>query len=185
MRDITTSLFESLPYGSIDNWEELVEAFMERFFPPTLTTKRRREIIDFKQGEEESLYNAWEKYKKLLKRFPMHAIDHITQIEIFDHAMNYSSKEFIDAACCGAFKRKSVEEANQVIEDLAKSNYRAPFETSRSNSRIRRGVIKLNRISIIEAKQDALMIKMNNQERRSHSSQCSGNSGRRGAEVHS
>ena len=58
LRDVAASWFESMPYGSVDNWEELVEAFMERFFPPTLTFERRREIITFKQREEESLYNA-------------------------------------------------------------------------------------------------------------------------------
>ena len=107
---------------------------MERFFPPALTFKRRREIITFKQGEEESLYNAWERYKKLLKRCPMHEIDQITQMDIFYHAMNYSLKGIIDASCFKAFKRKSVEEANQIIEDLAKSNYRASSETSGSNN---------------------------------------------------
>ena len=88
---------------------------MERIFPPALTSKRRREIIAFNQGEEESLYNAWERYKKLLKRCPMHKIDQITQIDIFYHAMNYYSKGIIDVACCGAFKRKSAEEANSLL----------------------------------------------------------------------
>ena len=126
LRDIVASWFESLPYELVDNWEELVEAFMERFFPPTLTSKRRREIIAFKQGEEESLYNVWERYKKLLKRCPVHGIDQITQMDISYHAMNYSSKGIIDAACCGAFKRKGAEEANQLIEDLAKSKLVTP-----------------------------------------------------------
>ena len=77
--------------------------------------------------------------------------------------MDYTSKEIIDAACCGAFKRKSVEEANQLIEDLAKCNYRAPSETSGSNSRLRGGsVIELNRTTTIEAKLDALMNKLRN-----------------------
>ena len=67
----------------------------------------------------------------------MHGIDQITQMDIFYHEMNYSSKGIIDAAYCGAFKRKSVEEANQLIEDLAKSNYRAPTETSRTSSRLK------------------------------------------------
>ena len=49
LRDVAASWFESMPYGSIDSWEELVEAFMERFFLPTLTSERRREIIAFKQ----------------------------------------------------------------------------------------------------------------------------------------
>ena len=84
---------------------------MERFFSPTLTIERRREIIAFKQGEEESLYNAWERYKKLLKRCTMHGIDQITQIDIFYDTMNYSMKGIINATCYGAYKRKSVEEA--------------------------------------------------------------------------
>ena len=117
--------YESLPVRSV-NWEELVEAYMSIFFPPTLTSKMRRENIVFKQGEDESLYNAWEIYKRLLKRCPMHGIDSTTHMDIFYHSMNYTSKGIIDAACCGAFKRKSAEEAKQLIEDLAKCNYKAP-----------------------------------------------------------
>ena len=84
--------------------------------------------------------------------------------------MNYTSKGIIDAACYGAFKRKSAEEAKQLIEDLAKCNYRAPFETSGSYSRLKgSGVIELNRIIAIEAKLDALVNKMGNQVRRMHS----------------
>ena len=67
----------------------------------------------------------------------MHGIGHITQMDIFFHAMNYTYKGIIDVACCGAFKRKSVEKANQLIEDLVKSNYKAPSETSRSRSKLR------------------------------------------------
>ena len=67
--------FESLPYGSVNNWEELVEAYMSRFFPHALNSKRKGKIIMFKQGEDESLYNAWDIYKRLLKRCPMHGID--------------------------------------------------------------------------------------------------------------
>ena len=64
LRDVATTWFESLPYGSGNNREELVEAYINRFFPPTLTLERRGEIIVFKQGDDESLYNAWERYKR-------------------------------------------------------------------------------------------------------------------------
>ena len=47
-RDMVVTWFESLPYGSVNNWEELVEAYMSRFFPHSLTSERRREIIVFK-----------------------------------------------------------------------------------------------------------------------------------------
>ena len=55
----------------------------------------------------------------------------------FYHFMNYTSKGIIDGAYYGAFKRKSAEEARQLIGDLAKSNYRGPSETSRSSSRLK------------------------------------------------
>ena len=90
-------------------------------------------------------------------------------MDIFYHSINYTSKGIIDAACCGAFKRKSAEEARQLIEDLAKNNYRAAFETSRSSSRLEgSGVIELNKLTAIESKLDAVMNKLGNQERRMH-----------------
>ena len=70
--------------------------------------------------------------------------------------MNYTSKGIINVAYCGAFKRKSAEEAKQLIEDLAKCNYRAPSEALGSSSRLKEsGVIELNRMTAIEAKLDA------------------------------
>ena len=50
----------------------------------------------------------------------MHGIDLTTQMDIFYHAMNYTSKGIIDASFCRGFKRRSVEKVRQVIEDLAK-----------------------------------------------------------------
>ena len=142
---------------------------MSRFFPPVLIAERKGEIIIFKQGEEESLYNAWERFKRLLKRCPMHGIDLPTQMDIFYHAMNYTSKGITDASCCGAFKRRSAKEARQVIEDLAKCNYKAPSEASGSNNRLKvSGLIRLDRMAAIEAKLEAVMNKLGSNERRMH-----------------
>ena len=48
LRDVAATWFNSLPVGSVNTWEELVEAYMSRFFPLALTVKRRGEIIVFK-----------------------------------------------------------------------------------------------------------------------------------------
>ena len=75
----------------------------------------------------------------------MHGINLTTQMDIFYLAMNYASKGLIDASCCGAFKRRSVDEAKKLIEDLVKYNYKAPSEASGSNSRLKEsGLIELN-----------------------------------------
>ena len=161
LRDIAATWYESLPYGSVDTWEELVEAYLGRFFPPSLTSERRREIIVFQQGEDEILYTAWERYKRLLKRCPMHGIDLKTQMDFVYHSLNDTSKGIIDASCCGALKRKSEEEARDLIADLAKCNVKAPSESSRSNNITRgSGVIKLNKMTAMEAKLDVIMHRM-------------------------
>ena len=165
LRDIAATWYESLPYGLVDTWEELVEAYLGRFFPPSLTSERRREIIVFQQGEDESLYIAWERFKRLLKRCPMHGIDLKTQMDIVYHSLNETSKGIIDASCCGAFK-----EARDLIEDLEKCNMKALSETSRRNSRARgSGVIELNKMTAMEAKLDAIMHRMDKQDRKLHS----------------
>ena len=56
LRDIVATWHESLPYGSVDTWEGLVEGYLGRFFPSSLTSEIRREIIVIQQGEDESLY---------------------------------------------------------------------------------------------------------------------------------
>ena len=99
----------------------------------------------------------------------MHGIDLTTQMDIFYHAMNYSSKGIIDSSCCGAFKRRSAEEAMQLIENLAKCNYKTPSKASRSNSRLRgNGLIELNRMTAIEVKIDVVMNKLGRNERIMH-----------------
>ena len=169
LRDVAATWFDSLPVGSVNTWEELVEAYMSRFFPPALTTERRGKIIVFKQGEDESLYVAWERFKRLLKRCPMHGIDLTTQMDIFYQAMNYASKGIIDASCCEAFKRKRAEEARELIEDLAKCNYKAPSEASGSSNKFKgNGLIRVDRMTTIEAKLEAVLNKLGSNERRMH-----------------
>ena len=142
---------------------------MSRFFPPALTAERRGEMIVFKQGEDESLYVAWERFKRFLKRYPMHGIDLTTQMDIFYHAMNYASEGIIDAPCCGAFKTRSGEEERELIEDPADCNYKAPSEASGSSSRLKgNGLIGLNRMIAIEAKLEAILNKLGSNERRMH-----------------
>ena len=129
-----------------------------QIFFPIPHIERGREIIVFQQEEDESLYTAWERYKRLLNRCPIHGIDLKTQMDIIFHSLNDTSKGIIDASCCGEFKRKSAHEARDLIVDLAKCNMKAPSEFIRSYSEARgSGVIELNKMISMEAKLDAIM----------------------------
>ena len=52
LRDVAATWFDSLLIRSVNNWEDFMEGYMSRFFPPALTSEIREEIIVFKQGEE-------------------------------------------------------------------------------------------------------------------------------------
>ena len=97
----------------------------------------------------------------------MHGIDLKTQMDIVYHDLNDTSKGIIDASCCGALKRKSAEEARDLIEDLAKCHMKAPSKFSRGNSR-GKGVMELIKMTAMEAKLDAIMHRMDKQERKMH-----------------
>ena len=66
-----------------------------------------------------------------------------------------------------SIQKKNVEEARDLIEDLAKCNMKAPFKFSRGNSR-GKGVMELSKMTAVEAKLDAIMHRMNKQERKMH-----------------
>ena len=100
----------------------------------------------------------------------MHVIDLKTQMDIIYHSLNDTSKGIIDASCRGAFKRKSTEEARDLIENLAKCNMKAPYEFMRSYSKARgSGVIELSKMTAMEAKLDVIKHRMDKQDKKLHS----------------
>ena len=100
----------------------------------------------------------------------MHSIDLKIQMDIVYHSLNDTSKGIIDSSFYGAFKRKSVEEARDLIADLAKCNMKAPSEFTMSYSKAKgSGVIELNKMTTMEAKLDVVMHRMDKQKKRLHS----------------
>ncbi|GJT26547.1 putative reverse transcriptase domain-containing protein [Tanacetum coccineum] len=60
------------PSGSIKTWEYLKIKFLSKYCPPVQTAKKMEEINNFHQEPDETLYQAWERFKELLKKFPQH-----------------------------------------------------------------------------------------------------------------
>nr|GFB46251.1 reverse transcriptase domain-containing protein [Tanacetum cinerariifolium] len=58
-----TAWFDRLPRNFINTFEQMAKMFLEKYFPPSMVTKLRNEIINFRQRPDESLFEAWERYK--------------------------------------------------------------------------------------------------------------------------
>ncbi|GJY93063.1 hypothetical protein Tco_0508845 [Tanacetum coccineum] len=57
---------DRLTLGAINTWELLKKAFIERYCPPSKTTKQLEDIHNFKQEGDESLYQSWEWYNDMI-----------------------------------------------------------------------------------------------------------------------
>ena len=60
------------PAGSIEKWDDLKSKFLKRYCPPAKTAKKMEAINNFKQEPDETLYQAWERFKDLLIKCPQH-----------------------------------------------------------------------------------------------------------------
>ena len=59
LRDMAITWFNSLPQESVNTWEELMRAYFNKFFIPSLQSKQRREIINSKHEGDEDRQIAW------------------------------------------------------------------------------------------------------------------------------
>nr|GEW50906.1 reverse transcriptase domain-containing protein [Tanacetum cinerariifolium] len=60
--------FDRLPRNSINTFEQMAKMFLRKYFPPSMVTKLRNEITNFRQRPDESLFEAWECYKLSIDR---------------------------------------------------------------------------------------------------------------------
>nr|GEV35035.1 hypothetical protein [Tanacetum cinerariifolium] len=63
-----TAWFDHLPRNSINTFEQMAKMFLGKYFPPSMVTKLRNEITNFRQRPDESLFEAWECYKLSIDR---------------------------------------------------------------------------------------------------------------------
>nr|GEZ11504.1 hypothetical protein [Tanacetum cinerariifolium] len=65
---------------------------------PSMVTKLRNEITNFRQHPDESLFEAWECYKLSIDRCPNHNMLPITQIDTFYNGLTLRHRDTINAA---------------------------------------------------------------------------------------
>lgn len=104
----------------------LVDKFLMKYFTPIKVAKLRNEIISFHQLEDESLYDARERFKELLRKCPHHGILCCIQLEIFYNGLNSITRLMEDASVNGALLSKSYNEAYEILERIANNNYLWP-----------------------------------------------------------
>nr|GEU30962.1 reverse transcriptase domain-containing protein [Tanacetum cinerariifolium] len=113
-----TAWYDRLLRNSIHTFDDMMRKFLLKYFPPSMVTKLRNEIMKFRQDPNESLFEAWECYKLSIDRCPNHNMLLVTQIDTFYNGLMLRHQDTINAATEGTFMQKTPEECYDLIENM-------------------------------------------------------------------
>ncbi|GJW99678.1 reverse transcriptase domain-containing protein [Tanacetum coccineum] len=108
------------PSRSILTWGNLVSKFINHFFPPSKTTNLRNEISNFQQRFDESFYEAWDRFKDLLRACPHHGFNELYQLNTFYNGLNPSDQDSLNSAAGGNLLERSAQDVLKIIENKSK-----------------------------------------------------------------
>ncbi|XP_061350298.1 uncharacterized protein LOC133295475 [Gastrolobium bilobum] len=112
----------------------------------------KAEITSFEKNGSESLYEAWERFKGLLRKCPQHGIEAWEKARIFFQGMTPNTRTQVNAAAGGSLKTKTPEEALELLESLASQEFdNAPVAQRRA------GIMKLDVYDAILAQNEQML----------------------------
>ncbi|GAU10050.1 hypothetical protein TSUD_422990, partial [Trifolium subterraneum] len=120
LTDRAKDWIDTLPPNTITSWDELELKFCERYFPIHKFLERRNDITNFEQGDSESLYDAWERFKLCSKKCPTHGLDNHAQMQHFTQGLRAQTRMLLDASA-GAKKKAGMLELDTQTALLAQS----------------------------------------------------------------
>nr|GEX77140.1 reverse transcriptase domain-containing protein [Tanacetum cinerariifolium] len=131
------------PPNSILTWDDLVNKFVNQFFPPSKTTHLKNEISRFTQRFEETFGEAWDRFKEMLRACPHHRFSELTQIDTFYNGLTEQDQDSLNVDAGGNLLNKTTREALKVIENKSKVRYsRSKSNVSKVNTNSRDVVSK-------------------------------------------
>ncbi|GJT90272.1 reverse transcriptase domain-containing protein [Tanacetum coccineum] len=138
-----TAWFDRLPKNSIHTFQEMAMKFLSKYFPPSMVTKLRNEISNFRQCPDESLFEAWECYKLSIDRCKNHNMLPVTQIDTFYNGLTLRHRDTINDVAGETFMKRRPEECYDLIENMTAqhndwdtSAHRGESSTTSSSSEI-------------------------------------------------
>ncbi|KAL9239004.1 hypothetical protein vseg_013363 [Gypsophila vaccaria] len=122
--------------AGITDWNSLAFKFYQKYYPPERTNHLRSQITSFKQAFDESLGEAWERYKKLIRECPHHGLGTWLVVMTFYNGLFDENRAIIDSVTCGRFANNiNDDKASALIEEMAvhSSQYGKPRDNSRQS----------------------------------------------------
>nr|GEV03415.1 reverse transcriptase domain-containing protein [Tanacetum cinerariifolium] len=135
--------YEKEPPNSILTWDNLINKFVNQFFPPSKTIHLKNEISRFTQRFEETFGEAWDRFKEMLRACLHLGFSELTQLDTFYNGLTEQDQDSLNAAAGGNLLNKTTTGALKIIENKSKVRYsRSKSNISRVNTNSRDNVSK-------------------------------------------
>ncbi|KAK9029002.1 hypothetical protein V6N11_026132 [Hibiscus sabdariffa] len=165
LRDKAKTWLNNLQPGSLQSWTQLCRSFLAKFSYTNMTDHLRNQITLFRQEDDEAMHEAWERYRDLFRRCPMHGLPEWTQVSIFYNSVNTPKRMMLDTSANGTLLDKPPRESLEILDKLAQNDYQHP--TSRRGT-IRRGPAQLDSSDTILAQIASLTNMVKNMQKQPH-----------------
>ncbi|KAL0458413.1 UNVERIFIED_CONTAM: hypothetical protein Slati_0468500 [Sesamum latifolium] len=109
--------------------------------------------------DRESLYDAWERFKSMLKKYPHHELPMWRQVQTFYNGITLANRATIDAAVGGTIMKKLPSEAFNIIDEIATNLY--SYGQERADKRTD-DIHIIDTVSTLSTQMTALMHTVNN-----------------------
>ncbi|GJX02465.1 reverse transcriptase domain-containing protein [Tanacetum coccineum] len=113
-----TAWFDRLPKNSIHTFQEMASKFLSKYIHPYMVTKLRNDISNFRQLPDESLFEAWGRYKLLIDRCPNHNMLPVTKIDTFYNGLTLIHRNTINTGDGGIFIKRRPKECYDLIKNM-------------------------------------------------------------------
>ena len=158
LKDRAKKWLLNLPRGSITTWTQLSEKFVEQYFPPHKTGELRGRISSFRQTDDETLYDAWQRFSELLRRCPHHGFEPYLLVEFFYNGLTPGDKKTVSQSL-GKSNEKLPSEMLEEFEVIATESTQWENARSRGKGNQKSGLYQVDEITGLSA-QVASLTKM-------------------------
>src|SRR4051812_16253502 len=115
LRGRVKECLQSLPRNSIDSLDKCKDAFIGKYCPPDKSIQLISNIMNFRQLDNEHIFQAWEHMKTLVKNCPTHGLTTWMVIQTFYAGLNFSSRNLLDSAAKGTFMSTPLGAATKLL----------------------------------------------------------------------
>ncbi|GJR35342.1 putative reverse transcriptase domain-containing protein [Tanacetum coccineum] len=91
--------------------------FLNKYFPPARTAKKMEEINNFQQEPDETLYQAWERFKELLMKCPQYYLTEMREVILFYNGLGIPTRQILNSR--GAKPSKTTADVKVAIQEMA------------------------------------------------------------------